>query len=104
METILGVPARRVKQLENDIKRGAPLTNLTQQERDVLHRAPSDENLQYWNAERIKAIEADDIPRIRTCDSARRYILLVIVPDAGDGVDDILGGALEQFEALPREH
>jgi hypothetical protein len=105
METILGIPARRVKQLEDDLKRGAPITNLTQQERDVLHRRASDENIEYWNKERIKAVTADDIPRILMCDSVRRVMLLLTVPHASNGeLLDNLGYALEKIERLPQEH
>jgi hypothetical protein len=105
MDTILGVPPRRIKQLEDDVKRGAPMTNLTQQERDVLHRRASDENLEYWNTERTKAVEADDIPRILMCDSIRRLMLLLTVPHASDGalLDD-LGSVFEKLERLPQEH
>jgi hypothetical protein len=105
MATVLGIDKRRIHQLERDVKNGLPLTNITQAENDALHSKPSEENLAYWNTEREKAVAADDIQRILTCDSARRYMLLCIVPHTGDGelLDD-LGCVLEELERLPQEH
>jgi hypothetical protein len=80
------------------------MTNLTQQERDVLHRRASDENIEYWNKERIKAVTADDIPRILVCDNRRRLMLLLTVPHANDGMDDLIGHTLDGLEGLPKEH
>ncbi len=105
MSTIRTVERRRVRRLEQDAKRGVPLTNITQEDRDVLHRKPTEENLLYWIEERKKAAAADDVERILTCDRMRRLMLLVTVPEASDGgMDDILGHMLEKFEELPKEH
>jgi hypothetical protein len=103
MDTVLGVDKRRIRQLKRAEQRGAPL-NLTQAESDALHSKPNEENLSYWNTERERAVADDDTQRILVCDSARRFMLLVTVPHTGDGVDDLLGHTLDEFEGLPQEH
>lgn len=104
MGTTRTVDKRRLRQLERDAKKGIPLS-LTQEERDLLHGEPNEENLLYWTEERNKAIAVDDIKRMRACDHVRRTMLLLTAPQVtNDCMDDVLGHTLGQFEALPREH
>lgn len=101
------VDKRKMRQIERDMKRGVPPRHVTQDELDALHVAPCEENLAWWSAEREKAGDADDMPRFRMCDSARRMMLLRIVPHPRDmdfDGDNIIAHALEEFEKLPYMH
>ena len=87
-----------------DLRNELPAPLKTEHMEDKFHQKPSEENLAYWSEERLKAIDADNDVRLITCDAARRFILLSIVPQAHDDTGEILGAVLTEFDMPPRTH
>ena len=104
MDTIFGVPHRRLKQLQDDRKKGIPVST-TQAENDALHTNPTEENLKYWN-DAFSAAADTDIDRINRCNQMRQYIMLVITPHADDDnpLQGDISSILTEVDNLPCVH
>ena len=106
MDSIFGVPQKRIKHLLKDLERGIPPTNLTQDESDALHYEITEANLAYWKEERAKAREGDDDRRMKRCDEGCRIMLLTLTPHSNEDSPllDGIGAILAEIDHIPGVH
>lgn len=95
--------------LKQAVARGTPLSEFTQEERDLLHMETSRENAEYWKEEKEKS-ETDE--RAHMCESIRLSIITHLYcaekhaeESEGDAErDGFLCGILEEADNLPATH